>query len=105
MQASRWTAIAGWLTSGAGVARGGRRLSSRSTRSVQCQKRLSGSRATSLAGWSASSISKTIRREALARSEAVRTAMPSVGRRMQDAASTRSPSTSTMQARQLPSAR
>ena len=40
-----------------------------------------------------------------ARSEAVTTFMPAAGLRMQDAASTRSPSISTMQARQLPSAR
>ena len=38
-----------------------------------------------------------------ARSLAVWTFMPGVGRRTQEAASTRSPSTSTMQARQLPS--
>jgi formate dehydrogenase major subunit len=37
--------------------------------------------------------------------ERVLTFMPSVGLRTQEAASTRSPSTSTMQARQLPSAR
>ena len=44
-------------------------------------------------------------RDALARSDAVFTFMPAVGVRMQLAASTRSPSTSTMQARQLPSGR
>ena len=47
----------------------------------------------------------TMRRACTARSDAVVTFMPAVGLRMQDAASTRSPSTSTMQARQLPSAR
>jgi hypothetical protein len=47
----------------------------------------------------------TMRRAVLARSEALTTVMPGVGLRMQEAASTRSPSTSTMQARQLPSAR
>ncbi len=44
-------------------------------------------------------------RAALARSLAVDTFMPAAGLRMQDAARVRSPSTSTMQARQLPSAR
>jgi hypothetical protein len=41
----------------------------------------------------------------VARSEAVLTFMPLAGRRMQEAASVRSPSISTMQALQLPSAR
>jgi hypothetical protein len=40
-----------------------------------------------------------------ARSVAVRTTIPSAGSRMHEAASTRSPSISTMQARQLPSGR
>jgi hypothetical protein len=44
-------------------------------------------------------------REVLARSESVMTFMPSAGVLTHDAASTRSPSISTMQARQLPSAR
>jgi hypothetical protein len=44
-------------------------------------------------------------RAVLARSEAIFTFMPAVGVRMQLAASTRSPSISTMQARQLPSGR
>ncbi len=47
----------------------------------------------------------TIFRAVLARSDAVTTFMPAAGFLMQDAASTRSPSISTMQARQLPSAR
>jgi hypothetical protein len=42
---------------------------------------------------------------ALARSLAALTFISGVGRRMQEAARTRSPSISTMQARQLPSAR
>jgi hypothetical protein len=42
---------------------------------------------------------------AFARSEAVATFMAGPGLRMQEAASTRSPSISTMQARQLPSGR
>jgi hypothetical protein len=40
-----------------------------------------------------------------ARSEALVTLMPSAGERMHEAARVRSPSISTMQARQLPSAR
>ena len=59
----------------------------------------------SLGGWSASSSSTTMRRAVLARSVWVLTFMPGVGVRMQLAASTRSPSTSTMQTRQLPSGR
>ena len=51
------------------------------------------------------SSSNTIWRDFSARSVSVLTTMPAVGLRMQDAASTRSPSISTMQARQLPSAR
>ena len=41
----------------------------------------------------------------VARSEAVRTRIPTAGLRLHEAASTRSPSISTMQARQLPSGR
>ena len=51
------------------------------------------------------SISTTVRRALTLRSFCDCTTMSSVGRRMQDAASTRSPSISTMQARQLPSGR
>ena len=47
----------------------------------------------------------TMARAFVARSEAVLTTIPSTGWRMQEAASTRSPSTSTMQARQFPSGR
>ena len=60
--------------------------------------------ATARSGWSASSSSMTIFR-AVCPADAVTTFMPAAGLRMQDAASTRSPSISTMQARQLPSAR
>jgi len=49
--------------------------------------------------------SNTILRENLARLLAVWTFSPGVGWRTQEAASARSPSISTMQARQLPSAR
>ena len=59
----------------------------------------------SLGGWSASSSSTTMRRAALGAVGRVFTFMPGVGVRMQLAASTRSPSTSTMQTRQLPSGR
>jgi hypothetical protein len=105
MQASRLTAIAGWLTSGVGVSRSGKRDSRMSIRSAHCQRRESGWCATSRSGWSASSSSITILRAVFARSEAVVTFMPGLGLRIQLATRTRSPSTSTMQARQLPSAR
>ena len=105
MQASRLTAIAGWLVSGTGRLRLEKRLASIPTRSLQRQNFDSGSCARSRAGWSASSSSKTMRRAALARALAVATSMFGAGLRMQDAASTRSPLISTMQARQLPSAR
>ena len=59
----------------------------------------------SRAGMSAASSSKTMRRALSARSVAVATTMPSAGLRMQEAARFFSPSISTMQARQLPSAR
>ncbi len=106
MQASRLTAIAGWLLSGAGsFSRAAKRLSSTPTRSAQRQKREDGSCACSRFGWSAVSSSNTILREKRARSLAVLTFMPGAGFLMHEAASTRSPSISTMQARQLPSAR
>ena len=106
MQASSATRIAGWEESGAGgERRTGKRLSSRPTRSVQLQNRESCSRALARGGWSARRSSNTVRRECRARSVSVRTFMPGAGRRMQEAARTRSPSTSTMQARQLPSGR
>ena len=56
-------------------------------------------------GWSAASSSMTTRRAAIARALSVRTTMPGVGMRMHEAARVRSPSISTMQARQLPSLR
>jgi hypothetical protein len=49
--------------------------------------------------------SNTISRDFFARSVSVLTTMPAAGLRMQEAASTRSPPISTMQARQLPSGR
>ena len=56
-------------------------------------------------GWSATSSSITIFCAAAARALSVVTFMPMDGVRLQEAANTRSPSISTMQARQLPSAR
>ena len=73
--------------------------------STQFQNLDLGSWLVSRAGWSAISSSNTISRDFFARSEAVFTFMPAAALRWQEAASTRSPSTSTMQARQLPSAR
>ena len=105
MQASRLTAIAGWLGSAAGAAMGSKRLSAMPIRSAQRQSLESASCACSRAGWSAISSSNTMRRAEAARSDTVSTTIPSLGVRMQEAASTRSPSISTMQARQLPSAR
>ena len=73
--------------------------------SAQCQNGETRSGASSCGGWSASSSSITIRRALTARSVAVFTTMSGAGFRIQEAARTRSPSISTMQARQLPSAR
>src|SRR5581483_2083173 len=105
IQASRFTAIAGWLGSAAGAARAGKRLAETPSFSLHVQNLESGSCAAGLAGWSAISISNTVLRARLARSDALLTFIPAVGLRMQDAARTPSPSISTMQARQLPSAR
>src|SRR5262249_17107259 len=101
----RLTAIAGWLRSGASAARRGNRLVRRPCRSAVSQNSDCGSCATSLGGWSVSNSSTTMRRAVLARWVCVLTFMPGVGVRMQLAASTRSPSISTMQTRQLPSGR
>ena len=73
--------------------------------SAQAHSSELGSWALSRAGWSASSSSMTMARARAARSLALCTTMPASGWRTQEAASTRSPSISTMQARQLPSAR
>ena len=73
--------------------------------STQFQNLDAGSWLSSRSGWSAISSSNTISRDFLARSDAVFTFMPAAALRWHEAASTRSPSTSTMQARQLPSAR
>ena len=106
MQASRLTAMAGWLESGAGgSARAGKRDAPVPTLSAQVQNALSGSWLVGRAGWSATSSSNTSSRALKARSDPDCTTMPWRGLRMHDAASTRSPSISTMQARQLPSGR
>jgi hypothetical protein len=99
------TAIAGWLRSGAGAARRGKRLAVTFCRSAVSQNSDFGSCATSLGGWSVSNNSTTMRLALCARLVCVLTFMPGVGVRMQLAASTRSPSISTMQTRQLPSGR
>ena len=107
MQASSCTAIAGWLKSSALFTRSiaGKRLCVTAMRSAQPQKAEFGSCAAARSGWSATRSSKTSLREVAARSLAVWTFMPGAGLRTQEAASTRSPSISTMHARQLPSAR
>jgi hypothetical protein len=105
MQASRFTRIAGWLTSGAQRSAAGKRLAVTPVLSAQPQKREVGSCEVARAGWSATSSSITIFCAFQARSLADFTFMPMAGLRMQEAASTRSPSISTMQARQLPSGR
>jgi hypothetical protein len=105
MQASSRTAIAGCDRSAAGrVGSGAKRDSATPSFAAQRAKPPVASRA-SAPGWSASSSSNTIRRVRFARSLALCTTMPGVGVRMQEATRTRSPSTSTMQARQLPSGR
>ena len=105
MQASRLTRIAGWLVSACQRSAAGKRLSVTPTFSAQFQNLESGSCEVWRAGWSATRSSITIFCAAVARALAVFTFMPTLGVRLQDAASTRSPSISTMQARQLPSGR
>ncbi len=105
MQASRFTRIAGWLGSCAQRCAAGKRLSVTPVRSAQLQNDDVGSCDVSRAGWSATSSSITIARAFIARSDWVWTFMPTAGMRLQDGASTRSPSISTMQTRQLPSGR
>ncbi len=74
-------------------------------RSAQFQNDEVGSCEVARAGWSATSSSITIARARVARSDWLRTFMPTAGMRLQEGASTRSPSISTMQTRQLPSGR
>ena len=108
MQASRLTDIATWLSSSKGIRPSsnlGNRLPSTPWPAAISHRWLDLSCATSCSGWSATSISMTIRRACVARSERVCTTIPSDTGRMQEATRVRSPSTSTIQARQLPSAR
>jgi hypothetical protein len=105
MQASRFTRMAGWLQSPSQRWAAGKRLSVTSTWSACAQKCEVGSCEISRAGWSATRSSMTMARALVARSEADFTFMPTPGTRLHEAASTRSPSISTMQARQLPSGR
>jgi hypothetical protein len=110
MQASRLTAIAGLLTSNPVSAPSPNLDGNRSEPEMpivpahsQNADWLSG--LSSCGRMSLASSSNTISRDFCARSVSVRTTMPSVGRRMQEAARVLSPSISTMQARQFPSAR
>ena len=97
--------MAAWLGSGAQRSAEGKRLVVTPVLSAQLQSFELGSWEVSRAGWSATRSSITILRAFAARSVAVLTFMPGAGVRMQEAASTRSPSISTMQTRQLPSGR
>ncbi len=97
--------MAGWLASVVQRSVAGKRLSAIPTASACDQKTESGSCEVSRAGWSATRSSITSARAFSARFDAVCTRIPVVGLRMHEAASTRSPSISTMQARQLPSGR
>ena len=110
MQASRLTEMAACVVSDFGLWLFGMRaapLAPTSTpmASIHCQNLASGSWLSARGGWSAASNSNTISWDFLARSELVLTFMPADGLRWQEAASTRSPSISTTQARQLPSER
>ena len=105
MQASRLTLMAGWLKSPVQRSAAGKRLSDTSRKSACTQKCEVGSCEVTRSGWSATSSSSTMARALVARSVADLTFMPTAGVRLHEAASTRSPSISTMQARQLPSGR
>ena len=97
--------MAGWDRSGLMMSWAGKREVSIRWISAQCQNGETRSGESSCGGWSAISSSITMRRALTARSVAVFTTMSGDGFLMHEAASTRSPSISTMQARQLPSAR
>ncbi len=113
MQASSCTVMAGWLRSASAMgaasamaARGGKRLPRRSSDSAHCQNKALRSCACARGGCSVSSSSITSRRLCSARSEvSLRTRMPALTWREQLGASWRSPSISTMHARQLPPGR
>ena len=100
MQAVWSSTMAAWLASVAGLAwdSAGKRLAPSPARPTHSASRPCGA-------CSAVSSSSTMRRAFSARAEAVRTTMPAVGLRTQAAVRVRSPSTSTTQARQLPSGR
>ena len=107
MQASRLTAIAGWLASVAAALGGGE--AARRSRPIvvgpvpELRVRVVRGLARRLVG--EQQLEDHLRAPTRRARESVFTFMPAVGLRMQEAASTRSPSISTMQARQLPSAR
>ena len=106
IQASRLTAMAGCEWSGAT----GSRVSKRGEDTFSLEAQWSSSESSRYGdgpccGMSASNSSTTIFCECRARVESLFTCMPSAGLRQQDGARVRSPSISTMQARQLPSAR
>src|SRR5580692_4707404 len=105
MQESRFTRMAGWLESACQRAAAVKRLCVTATKSACRQKCEVGSCDAARCGWSATSNSITMARAFAARSVAVLTFMPTPGARMHEAASTRSPSISTMHARQFPSGR
>ncbi len=111
MQASSATWMAGWERSagrgaGASVAASVAAAAGSCICSTSSQKWLERSGLSARAGWCSSSSSSTPSRACRARVElALRTTMPGRASRMQEAARVRSPSISTMQARQLPSAR
>ena len=73
--------------------------------SLRAQWSSSESSVWAFAGMSDSSSSRTIFCDCTARGLSVSTSMPAFGERQHDGASTRSPLTSTTQARQLPSGR
>src|SRR3989304_2699241 len=99
MQASRLTAMAGCERSALGLSSLGKRDSDTSMAFAQAGKADWVAWASLTLGWSAINSSKTMWRADFARSVSVFTFMPAVGFLTQEAASTRSPSTSTMQAR------
>ena len=105
MHASSWTAIAGWLRSGGGRSPAGNRLDATPTASAQRQNFESGSCDRGAVGLVGHEQLEDHCAGLSARTESVVTRIPDFGLRMHEAASTRSPSISTMQARQLPSGR
>ncbi len=103
MQAARLTVMAGWLWAGSCGRRGAKR--GVATPRVAHQRRSSFDKVSLCCGALASSSSRTSFCARRARSLSVRTVIPGAGSRLQAGASSRSPSISTTQARQLPSGR